>query len=286
MDDKITAPLSNQTIALITGTSSGFGLLTAIALGKAGYHVIATMRDLSKHNKLSELAKAAGIEQHIECMQLDVTDEETIARVIQTIQQKYHRIDVLVNNAGYAVGGCVEDIPLTDWRLQFETNFFGLVALTKAVLPMMRQQKQGKIINISSISGRLGFPGYAAYAASKFAVEGFSESLRHEMLPFGVFVVLVEPGAYKTDIWDKGFATMRTSPESAYRAQLEAVLRYSHKAAETAPDPQDIAALIVRITAKPSPKLRYPLGKGASITLWSKALLPWKWFEAILRKLL
>jgi NAD(P)-dependent dehydrogenase (short-subunit alcohol dehydrogenase family) len=244
------------------------------------------MRDISKQTMLIERSKAANIEQHLECMQLDVTDEKAIAHVIQTIQQKYNRIDVLVNNAGYAVGGCVEDIPLTDWRLQFETNFFGLVALTQAVLPMMRQQKKGKIINVSSISGRLGFPGYAAYAASKFAVEGFSESLRHEMLPFGVFVVLIEPGAYKTEIWDKGFAAMRTSPESAYRAQLEAVLRYSHKAAETAPDPQEIAALIVRISAKPSPKLRYPLGKGASISLWSKSLLPWKWFEWILRKLL
>jgi NAD(P)-dependent dehydrogenase (short-subunit alcohol dehydrogenase family) len=284
MDEKVTAPLSNQPIALITGTSSGFGLLTAIILGKAGYHVVATMRDLSKQTMLLERAKAENIVQHIECMQLDVTDEKSIVQVIQTIQQKYHRIDVLVNNAGYAVGGCVEDIPLTDWRLQFETNFFGLVALTQAVLPMLRQQKKGKIINVSSISGRVGFPGYAAYAASKFAVEGFSESLRHEMLPFGVYVVLVEPGAYKTEIWGKGFATMRNSPESAYRAQLQAVLRYTRKASETAPDPQDIAALIVRITAKPSPKLRYPLGKGARLTLWSKSLLPWKWFEWILKK--
>jgi NADP-dependent 3-hydroxy acid dehydrogenase YdfG len=286
MDKKLTASPSIQPIALITGTSSGFGMLTAIALAKAGYHVIATMRDLTKQKMLMERAKAENIVQHMECMQLDVTDEKTISEVIQTIQHKYQRIDILVNNAGFAVGGCVEDIPMADWRLQFETNFFGLVCLTQAVLPIMRQQKQGKIINVSSISGRLGFPGYAAYAASKFAVEGFSESLRHEMLPFGVFVVLVEPGAYKTEIWSKGFDTMRTSPESAYRAQLEAVLRYSHKAAETAPDPQDIAALIVRIIAKPSPKLRYPLGKGANITLWSKSLLPWKWFEWILKKLL
>jgi NAD(P)-dependent dehydrogenase (short-subunit alcohol dehydrogenase family) len=219
-------------------------------------------------------------------MQLDVTDIQNIAQVIQTILQKYHRIDILVNNAGYAVGGCVEDIPLEVWREQFETNFFGLVALTQAVLPMMRQQKQGKIINISSISGRLGFPGYAAYSASKFAVEGFSESLRHEMLPFGVFVVLVEPGSYKTEIWDKGFASMQTSPESAYRTQLEAVLRYSRKAAENSPDPQLIADLIVRITAKASPKLRYTLGKGSSLTLLGNALLPWKWFEWILHKLL
>jgi NAD(P)-dependent dehydrogenase (short-subunit alcohol dehydrogenase family) len=286
MIDQINNPHSNQPIALITGTSSGFGLLTAIALGKAGYHVIATMRDLSKQSPLLERAKAADIEQHIECMQLDVTNETTIRQVIHTVQHKYNRIDVLVNNAGFAVGGCVEDVPLADWRLQFETNFFGLVALTQAVLPMMRQQKNGKIINISSISGRLGFPGYAAYAASKFAVEGFSESLRHEMLPFGVFVVLVEPGAYKTEIWDKGFSTIQSSPDSAYRTQLEAVLRYSHKAAETAPNPQDIANLIARITANASPKLRYPLGKGARTSLWSKALLPWKWFERILQKLL
>jgi NADP-dependent 3-hydroxy acid dehydrogenase YdfG len=275
-----------QPIALITGTSSGFGLLTAISLAHSGYRIIATMRDLSKQNKLLEQAKAAGIDQNIECMRLDVTNKEEMIQVVQTIQLKYNRIDILVNNAGFAIGGCVEDVPLGDWRLQFETNFFGLVALTQAVLPFMRQQQQGKIINVSSISGRLGFPGYAAYAASKFAVEGFSESLRHEMLPFGVFVVLVEPGAYKTEIWEKGFAAIRTSPNSPYRNQLEAVLRYSQKAAETAPNPQDIANLIAHIAAKPYPKLRYPLGKGASLTLWSKAMLPWRWFEWMLQKLL
>lgn len=273
-------------IALITGTSSGFGLLTAIALGKAGYHVIATMRDLSKRLPLLEQAKAAKIEQNIVYMQLDITDETAIKQLIQTIQFQYNRIDILVNNAGIAVGGYVEDVTITDWRLQFETNFFGLIALTQAVLPMMRSQNSGKIINISSISGRLGFPGYAAYAASKFAVEGFSESLRHEMLPFGIYVVLVEPGAYKTEIWEKGFNTMRTSPESVYRTQLEAVLRYSQKAAETAPNPQDIANLIVKVTKNVHPKLRYPLGKGARLTLWSKALLPWKWFEWMIKKLL
>lgn len=273
-------------IALITGTSSGFGLLTAIALGKAGYHVIATMRDLSKRLPLLEQAKAAKIEQNIVYMQLDITDETAIKQLIQTIQFQYNRIDILVNNAGIAVGGYVEDVTITDWRLQFETNFFGLIALTQAVLPIMRSQNSGKIINISSISGRLGFPGYAAYAASKFAVEGFSESLRHEMLPFGIYVVLVEPGAYKTEIWEKGFNTMRTSPESVYRTQLEAVLRYSQKAAETAPNPQDIANLIVKVTKNVHPKLRYPLGKGARLTLWSKALLPWKWFEWMIKKLL
>jgi NAD(P)-dependent dehydrogenase (short-subunit alcohol dehydrogenase family) len=282
----MTGQRNAKPIALVTGTSSGFGLLTSVALAKAGYLVIATMRDLSKRLPLLEQVIAANIEENIVYMQLDVTDETAIKQLIQTIQFQYNRIDILVNNAGIAVGGYVEDIPIMDWRLQFETNFFGLIALTQAVLPMMRSQKSGKIINISSISGRLGFPGYAAYAASKFAVEGFSESLRHEMLPYGISVVLVEPGAYKTEIWEKGFTTMRTSPDSVYRPQLEAVLRYSHKAAETAPDPQDVADLIVKLTKKTHPKLRYPLGKGSSLTLWSKAVLPWKWFEWMIRKLL
>jgi NAD(P)-dependent dehydrogenase (short-subunit alcohol dehydrogenase family) len=286
MDNKEVGVTTNRPVALITGTSSGFGLLTAITLGQVGYRIIATMRDLTKQSMLMERAKAAGIEQQIECLQLDVTIEEEIAKVISSIQQKYTCIDVLINNAGFAIGGCVEEIPMADWRQQFDTNFFGLVAVTKAVLPMMRKKKSGKIINVSSISGRLGFPCYAAYAASKFAVEGFSESLRHEMLPFGVYVVLVEPGAYKTEIWEKGFAGIRTSPDSPYQAKLEAVLRYSHQAAESAPDPSGIADLITRIVLKRSPKLRYALGKGANISLWSKALLPWKWFESILQRLL
>ncbi len=277
---------AGQPVALVTGTSSGFGLLTALALAGAGYRVIAAMRDLSRRGPLLEQAESSGIRHRLECIRLDVTDERSIAQAMMTIREKYGRVDLLVNNAGIAVGGAVEDIPMEDWRRQMETNFFGLVAVTKQVLPLMRGQRRGTIVNVGSMSGRFGIPGYAPYAASKFAVEGFSESLRHEMLPFGVHVVLVEPGAYKTAIWQKGFAGIRTAPDSPYRARLQAVLRYSERAARTAPDPREIAALIVRIAGKRYPWLRYPAGKGVRLLLFALAVVPWKWRERAIKRVL
>lgn len=196
-------PHGHDPIALITGTSSGFGLLTALTLARRGYKVIATMRDLNRKDELVEQAEQAGVLERIHLMTLDVTDESSVASAIHAVTELFGRIDVLVNNAGFAVGGYVEEVSMEAWRRQMETNFFGLIAVTKGVLPIMRMQRAGLIINVSSVSGLTGFPGYAPYAASKFAVEGFSESLRQEMLSFGVRVVLVEPGSFRTPIWGK-----------------------------------------------------------------------------------
>ncbi|MHA7964261.1 SDR family oxidoreductase [Paenibacillus sp. CAU 1782] len=275
---------SERAAALITGASSGFGMLTAVKLAEQGYRVIATMRDPDKSAELLERARRAGVADSIEIRRLDVTDSSAIERVVAETMQNHKRIDVLVNNAGFAVGGFVEDVPMEDWRRQMETNFFGLVEMAKAVIPIMRNQHSGMIINISSISGRVGFPGYAPYAASKFAVEGFSESLRHELSPFGVKVVLVEPGAYRTPIWDKGLGQINNPDHSPYRKRLQAIMSYSRRSGEAAPDPQQVADFIGRLAGSRSPKLRYPLGQGAVLALWSKALLPWNWFEGIIRR--
>ncbi|GAA3324660.1 hypothetical protein GCM10020331_053430 [Ectobacillus funiculus] len=145
----------------------------------------------------------------IHIIQLDVTDSSAAAAVITDIIRCYGQIDLLVNNAGYAAGGFTEELAAEQWRQQFEVNFFGLVTVTKAVLPSMRERRSGKIINISSISGRIGFPSMGPYVSSKFAVEGFSESLRLEMLRYGVYVVLIEPGSYRTDIWSKGLESVK-----------------------------------------------------------------------------
>ncbi|RKN79206.1 SDR family oxidoreductase [Paenibacillus ginsengarvi] len=268
-----------ERVALITGTSSGFGLLTAVKLAGMGYRVVATMRNASDKAALLEKAGQRGAASLIEVMQLDVTRHEQIERVVEEVAARYGTIDVLVNNAGFSVGGFVEEVPMDAWRQQMETNFFGLVAVTKAVLPIMRERRSGTIIQIGSVSGKIGFPGYAPYAASKYAVEGFSESLRHEMAPFGVKVVVVEPGAYRTPIWKKGLADIRTRPDSPYAPMLQAVLAYSRRAGETAPDPQEVADRIGKLVTLRSPRLRYALGQGSRLTLWAKALLPWAWFE-------
>ncbi|MGO4530563.1 SDR family oxidoreductase [Paenibacillus sp. 2TAF8] len=271
-------------VALITGTSSGFGMLTAITLAKQGYRVIATMRDLSRKGELSNRAEEAGVTDRLYYVQLDVTDSESVQTAVDKVLQQYGRIDMLVNNAGFAVGGFIEEVSMEDWRRQIETNLFGLIAVTRTVLPVMREQKRGLIVNLSSVSGLSGFPGYAPYAASKFAVEGFSESLRHEMSSFGIRVVLVEPGAYRTPIWNKGLGEIHQKENSPYKHKLDAVLRYSKQASETAPDPQEVADLIGRIARMRAPRLRYALGKGSRLLIIGKALLPWKWLEWLIAR--
>ncbi|ASA20822.1 SDR family oxidoreductase [Paenibacillus donghaensis] len=273
-------------VALITGASSGFGLLSALKLAGQGFVVIATMRDLNSRGELQRQAEEAGVLQRLHFVTLDVTSETSIAAAVQKVSGSFGRIDLLVNNAGLAVGGFVEEVPMERWRMQLETNFFGLVTVTRAVLPLMRKQGSGMIINVGSISGLAGFPGYAPYAASKFAVEGFSESLRHEMLPFGIKVVLIEPGSFRTPIWGKGIADMAQQPDSPYTAKLAAVLRYSQSAAETAPDPQQVADLIGRISRMKAPRLRYPIGRGTRLLILGKTLLPWKWLERIIARVL
>lgn len=275
--------MHTKRIAIVTGTSSGFGLLTTVELAKYGYHVVATMRDMTRQDQLMKSAERYGVNQHIECLCLDVTDQPSIHKTIDFVIERYGRIDVLVNNAGISLGGFVEEVPLADWHHIMDTNFYSIVSMTQAVLPHMRAAQSGKIINISSISGRLGFPGYGPYAASKFAIEGFSESLRLEMLPYGIHVSLVEPGAYKTNIWSKGFdyIAKHTRDDSPYEKTLAAILTYSKNIASHASDPQDVAKTVARIAQARYPKLRYALGKGARMTVWGKALLPWKWFEQI-----
>lgn len=273
--------------ALVTGATGGFGLLAAMQLARSGYRVAAGCRGPGKQAELSRQAAVAGLDGRILPVELDVTDEAAVDRAVGFTMEQFGKIDLLVNNAGWAVGGYTEDIPLEDWRLQMETNFFGLVAVTKAVLPFMRQAGSGTVINISSISGRTGFPGFGPYAASKFAVEGFSEALRLEMLPYGVKIVLVEPGSYRTSIWQKGFdRLLAASGSSPYRDRLDKLLAYTRRTAEGAADPAEVAALIVRIAGQRSPKLRYPIGRGVRLTLAAKALLPWRWYERVITRAL
>lgn len=271
--------------ALVTGASSGFGLLIAVELAKRGYRVVAAMRDPGKQAALMQEAERAGAVGRIEAVRLDVTDADTIEAAVGDMLRSYGRIDLLVNNAGMAVGGFVEEVPMAAWQAQTETNFLGLVAMTRAVLPPMRAQGGGTIIQMSSVSGLWGIPGFGAYAASKFAVEGFSESLRHEVAPFGIRIALVEPGAYRTAIWAKGFADMHAQPDSPYAGALEAVLRMARRTAETAPDPREVAELVGRLADKRRlSRLRYPIGRGARLLPLAVRLLPWRLVEAATRR--
>ncbi|WP_078543309.1 oxidoreductase [Litchfieldia alkalitelluris] len=272
-------------MALVTGASSGFGLLTCIELAKSGFSVIATMRDVVNANILMEFAKNHGVEKQLTLHPLDVTEEESISQLKELID-KYESIDVLINNAGYAGAGFVEEIPLSEYRSQFETNVFGAIAVTQTVLPIMRKRRAGKIINVSSISGRVGFPGLSPYNASKYALEGWSESLRLEMKEFGVDVVLVEPGSYQTNIWSKGKQVTEKSmnPDSPYYEMMQNIERHLEAEQSNYGDPNDVAKLIVEIAKSDKTKLRYPIGKGVRVMLALKGVLPWNLWERIVLK--
>lgn len=255
-----------------------------MALAKEGYFVIASMRNLGKKGALEAAAHEANVNGQIEIVLLDVTNSSKVEAIIKDVIHRHNRIDVLVNNAGYAAGGFTEELPIEEWRKQFEVNFFGLVTVTTAVLPFMRKQQSGKIINISSISGKIGFPALGPYAASKFAVEGFSESLRLEMLRHGIHVVLIEPGSYKTNIWSKGLNSLTLQPNSPYVKEIKNILNYIKQASNTAPAPDGVIRQIVQAAQSPYPKLRYPVGKGIKLGIFLKNVIPWKWWERIITK--
>ncbi|MGV3489209.1 MAG: SDR family oxidoreductase [Tuberibacillus sp.] len=264
--------------ALVTGASGGFGRLISLELAKAGFHVIAALRDPTKIEQLIERDKEAHVDQLIKYVLIDVTRDD-VSEVINPLVDHYGSIDVLVNNAGYAAGGFTEDVSMEEWLKQFETNVFGLIRLTKAVLPFMRESGSGMIINMSSISGRIAFPGLGPYSASKFAVEGFSEALRLEMKPYGVHVVLVEPGSFKTDIWSKGMSAFNIKAHSPYKKKTERLLKMVKHIERTSGDPQDVAKLVREIAMTPNPKFRYPIGRGVKSGIRLKNLIPWSLIE-------
>ncbi|GGE58079.1 oxidoreductase [Priestia taiwanensis] len=272
-------------IAVVTGASSGFGLLTSLELAKNGFHVIATMRNVEKQQVLLVEATARNVAEHIQVEQLDVTDEHSL-QAFQSFLQTVDRVDVLVNNAGYAGGGCSEEVRVEEYRRQFETNVFGAISVTQLVLPYMRKRKSGKIINISSISGKVGFPGLSPYVSSKYALEGWSESLRLEVKPFGVDVVLVEPGSYDTNIWQTGQELLAENDytHSPYRAQIEKIQTHINGEKDSLGNPTDIAKKIASIAVAKKTTLRYPIGKGVKFTIFMKSLLPWTWWERIVLK--
>jgi len=215
-----------------------------------------------------------------------VTHFPQIAGFVDALVRDYGRIDVLVNNAGFAMAGFAEDIKLDELRTQFETNFFGAVAMTKAVLPTMRKQRSGHIIQISSIGGLQGSITVSSYSASKHALEGWSESLRLEVNALGIKVVLVEPGAFATGVWTEGArmgeeAKKNTSPNFQRSLRMREVIQKIPKA-----DPMAVARAIVAIAQDSNPKLRYLVGRDAKMQLVMKRILPWKTYEKMIANFL
>ncbi|WP_109485571.1 SDR family oxidoreductase [Occallatibacter savannae] len=273
--------------ALITGASSGFGLLTSITLAQRGWHVLATMRDPNRRENLESAARDAALQDRIEIHQLDVTDADQIAQTTALIASRAQPLHALINNAGFAVPGFAEEVSDAELRDQFNTNFFGATALTRAILPQMRRQRFGHVVMVSSISGRTGFPGVSSYVASKFALEGWTETLRYEMAPLGIKVSIVEPGSFATDIWTRNakLSAAMSDPDSPNAARLARWQARVQASAKARANPQQVADLIARILETPAPKLRYVIGTDARTALLMRNILPQRLFERLLIKL-
>jgi NAD(P)-dependent dehydrogenase (short-subunit alcohol dehydrogenase family) len=278
--------------ALITGSSSGFGLLTAVTLARRGWRVLATMRDLSRRALLEDAARTAGVLDRPGCLDcieihaLDVTKPAQIDAIAALIESSNAPLHALINNAGFVVPGFAEDVSDAELRDQFETNFFGAAALTRALLPRMRAQGFGHIVMLSSISGRTAFPGVSSYAAAKFALEGWSETLRFELKAAGIRVVLVEPGSFETDIWTRN-AKVSARMQDPHAPNAQRVTRWREEFVRNnkRADPQVVADLIAAIVENPRPKLRYVIGRDAHRALLARRFLPWSLFERAVIKL-
>ncbi len=268
---------------LITGASSGFGLLTTINLARRGWHVLATLRDPSRRAQIEDAARSAGLLDRIEIHPLDVTNAAHIADLVKIVEARNNPLHALINNAGFALPGFADDVTDAELRKQLDTNFFGAASVTRAFLALLRRQGFGHIVMISSIYGRLGFPGIGSYAASKFALEGWTESLRYELKPLGIKVALVEPGAFETDIWTRNaeIASSLLSPESPNAARV-AGWRAKVQGDRKKADPQPVIDTIATILDNPNPRLRYVVGTDARMGLLMKSLLPARLFEWVI----
>ncbi|KFM14988.1 putative short-chain type dehydrogenase-reductase VdlC protein [Marine Group I thaumarchaeote SCGC AAA799-O18] len=271
-----------ERVAVVTGTSSGIGFETALALAREGYYTYATMRNTTKGNKIKELALKENLK--IDVLQLDVDDVNSTKNAIKNILDQKRRIDVLVNNAGWALWGCVEDVSVDEFKSQFETNFFSIIRLIQEVGPIMREQGSGTIVNVSSVVGRIGFPASPAYISSKFALEGLSESLRFEFAPFGVDVVIIEPGVIKTDFMKNMKIAKKSELDSVYRDITTKVISGVKMMAEMGTPPKEVANTIVKAVKDEKPLPRYIVGNDASMFLEAKKSKTDIEFENYLKK--
>jgi NAD(P)-dependent dehydrogenase (short-subunit alcohol dehydrogenase family) len=265
-------------VALVTGASSGIGEAAALALHRRGYVVYAAARRADRMTGLTSRGIAA--------LAMDVTDDAAVAAGVRHVIDTSGRIDVLVNNAGYGSYGALEDVDLAEARYQFDVNVFGLARLVKLTTPHMRAQRSGRIINVSSMGGKIYEPLGAWYHATKFAVEGLSDSLRLELKPFGIDVVIIEPGAIRTE-WAAIAAGKleETSGSTAYADQagrVGAVLRSMDTNPRRATDPAVVGEVIARAAASRRPRTRYVTGFGAHPLLLARRILPDRAFDQVM----
>jgi NAD(P)-dependent dehydrogenase (short-subunit alcohol dehydrogenase family) len=266
----------NDRTVLITGGTDGLGKAMVLLFAERNYHVFAAGRSAEKRVELDRIAAQKRL--RIETLELDVTDAASVQRALDTVLQKTCRIDVLINNAGVAYVGTVEDLTMEDWRRQFETNFFGVVRVTQAVIPHMREQKKGRIVLIGSVAGLVTAPAQGGYSATKHALEALGNALRNELYSFGVRTILIEPGFIKTGIQKAAqdlAAPYEAKISSGPYAQLySAFLTAARTASDTAKTTaEDCARIVLEAVESPNPKPRYGVTPTATLVKWCKRLL-------------
>ncbi|MFQ5782226.1 MAG: SDR family oxidoreductase [Nitrosopumilus sp.] len=268
-------------VALVTGSSSGIGLKTALALARDGYRIFASMRDTKKSSKLEEEAKKEDLS--IDVIELDVDNEESIVSAIKKVVEDGGRLDVLVNNAGYGQFGCTEDVSVDDFRKQFETNFFSIVRIIQEVAPIMRKQKSGIIVNISSVAGRMGLPGSPAYISSKFALEGLGECLRYELGQFGIKTTLIEPGVIKTNFFESmKIPDSKTDPK--YNELTDHIHAGLKMMVQMGTEPSQVAQVIIKAIHDDEMLPRYIVGTDAAMFMEAKKMKTDLEFEKYMSK--
>jgi NAD(P)-dependent dehydrogenase (short-subunit alcohol dehydrogenase family) len=262
----------DQRVVLITGASSGVGKSTARLLSQRAFKVFGTGRNPGSAEPI----------EAVEIIELDIRDDTSVTHCVNAVLDRAGRLDVLINNAGHELAGASEELSLDEVKIQFETNFFGAVRMVKSILPFMREQKRGQIINISSLSGLTPIPFLGIYSASKFALEGYTEALRHEVKPFNIHVSLTEAGFLKTPMMkNRTEAAARISMYDPWRERAFNAIRAFE---ENAPGPELVAETILKIIASDRPRLRYVIGKQARSTTRLRWFLPAEVYEQGVRR--
>jgi short-subunit dehydrogenase len=265
--------MSIKGVAVVTGSSSGIGLETSLAFARNGFHTFATMRNLEVDSKhIMNIATKENLP--LQAVQLDVNNDKSVKEAINRIVKEKDRIDIVVNNAGYDLAGAIEEISFDDMRAQFETNFFGAVKVMKAVIPIMRNQRNGKIVNITSMGGRIAIPFHSIYHATKFALEGLSESIQYELEPFGIKIILIEPGAVRSNFWKNMKTAAKPSrsesesttdlPYSQMKIKISESLK---QVAQNGIHPSEVAKAILAAITSNNPDFRYAVGQDATMTI-------------------
>jgi NAD(P)-dependent dehydrogenase (short-subunit alcohol dehydrogenase family) len=252
---------SNQKVALVTGSSSGMGFETSLTLARNGFMTYATMRNLNKSENIKSLAEKEKLP--LKTVQLDVTDDGSVKNAMESIIAEANRIDVLVNNAGYPLNGAFEDLAMEEIKAQFETNLFGVIRVTQAVLPIMRKQKSGVIVNISSGTVTIGgIPGGSAYVSTKFAIEGLSKSMAYELEPFGIKVVLIEPGVIRSNFVNNVVAAKKSQdPNSPYSQMMQKMVTSFQHMLEGGSSADIVAKVVLNAVTSENPSPKYLAGK-------------------------